>query len=291
MGAVVILGAIIAALALLAAAFACWPILRARNARLSLRLLLVGAVGLSVLAIGGGLYVAEGTPSLALRTLSWPADLPSLVAALARRSREQSFNAMGWTLLGRGYLTLGDAGDAAAAFRRAVQSVPAQARPGLYSALGEALTVSASGTVTPEAEAAFRAAVAGNPKDFAARFYLGLAHAARGDSAGALGYWQGLLKDAPAGAPWRGMLLDRIAALRAQEGAAPDIPAMVARLAARLKANPNDVEGWKRLVRAYAVLGDQEKARAALNEARTALRDDARALAVLDAEAATLKLE
>ena len=65
MGPVVILGAIFGALALLAALFACWPILRARGTRLSIRLFLLGAAGLSVFAVGGGLYVAEGTPSLA----------------------------------------------------------------------------------------------------------------------------------------------------------------------------------------------------------------------------------
>jgi cytochrome c-type biogenesis protein CcmH len=291
MGSVVTLGAIFGALALLAALFASWPILRARDTRLPARLLLLGAAALSVLAVGGGLYVAEGTPSLALRSLSPPTNIPALIAALARRSREKSFNATGWMLLGRGYLSLGDAGDAAAAFRRAVETAPRDARPGLLSAYGEALTLAASGAVTPEAEAAFRAAVAGNPKDFAGRYYLGLAYAARGDRATALRYWQALLADAPAGAPWRGPLLDRIAALRAQTGTAPDISAMVAGLAARLTAHPADPDGWERLVRAYAVLGERDKAHAALSAARTALRGDARALAALEVEAVSLKLE
>jgi len=35
---------------------------------------------------------------------------------------------------------------------------------------------------------------------------------------------------------------------------------MVDRLAGKLKENPNDLEGWKRLARAYQVLGDSEKA-------------------------------
>jgi cytochrome c-type biogenesis protein CcmH len=288
---VVVLCLVFGSLVLLAAYFAGMPILRAHAVRLPVRLLVLGAALFSVLGIGGGLYLAEGTPSLALRSLSPPADVPSLIAALARRAREKSFNATGWTLLGRGYLSLGDAVDAAAAFRRAVQMAPLQARPGLLSAYGEALTLAASGTVTSEAEAAFRGALAGDPKDFAARYYLGLAAAARGDNAAALRFWQGLIADAPTGAPWRGPLLDRIAALRAQSGMAPDISQMVAGLAARLKVSPDDADGWQRLVRAYAVLGDRPKSLAALADARLALRTNAAALSALHAEAVSLKLE
>ena len=39
------------------------------------------------------------------------------------------------------------------------------------------------------------------------------------------------------------------------------IRGMVARLAGRLHDNGADVEGWLRLVRAYAVLGDRDKAK------------------------------
>jgi cytochrome c-type biogenesis protein CcmH len=46
---------------------------------------------------------------------------------------------------------------------------------------------------------------------------------------------------------------------------------MVDRLAERLKQDGSDVESWLRLVRAYAVLGEREKARAAAADARRAL--------------------
>jgi cytochrome c-type biogenesis protein CcmH len=46
---------------------------------------------------------------------------------------------------------------------------------------------------------------------------------------------------------------------------------MVDRLAERLKQDGSDVEGWLRLVRAYAVLGERDKARAAAADARRAL--------------------
>jgi cytochrome c-type biogenesis protein CcmH len=285
------LAAIFSVLVLLAAFFVVFPVLRAKSQATTLRLVVGGTGVVAVLAIGVGLYVMEGSPSLALRALSAPKDVPSLIAALSQRAREKPFDARGWALLGRGYMSLRDPGDAAAAFRRAIQIAPPDAKPDLLSAFGEAQTVAASGTVTDEAAAAFHAALDLQPKDPAARYYLGLASAQRGDKKGALGFWKPLLDESPPDAPWRSMLLNRVAMLEGQSGQVPDIAAMVAGLAARLKTSPNDPEGWQRLVRAYTVLGEPDKAHAALLDARTALRGNAAALAALQQEAASLKLE
>ena len=54
------------------------------------------------------------------------------------------------------------------------------------------------------------------------------------------------------------------------------IRGMVDRLAARLQQNGDDVEGWLRLVRAYVVMGDLDKARSALSDARQAVKDTER---------------
>ena len=168
---------------------------------------------------------------------------------------------------------------------------PEAERPQLYSAYGEALTLAAGGAVNAAAEDAFARALRGDPKDFAARYYLGLAYASRRDTAHALSLWRGLLADAPPNAPWRGDLVDRMALLSRRGGAAPDVGAMVASLAARLQTRPNDAEGWQRLIRAYAMLGDTTKARQALDRARTALGKDSAASARLALEARQLKLE
>ena len=45
------------------------------------------------------------------------------------------------------------------------------------------------------------------------------------------------------------------------------IRGMVAQLAARMEKDPNDVAGWQRLAHAYNVLGEKEKARAAIDHA------------------------
>ena len=60
------------------------------------------------------------------------------------------------------------------------------------------------------------------------------------------------------------------------------ITSMVARLDERLKENPRDVEGWRRLIRSYVVLGKTD-------EARDALSRGIAALGATSPEAATLQ--
>lgn len=65
------------------------------------------------------------------------------------------------------------------------------------------------------------------------------------------------------------------------------IKSMVARLAARLEANPDDPEGWQRLARSYTVLGDFPKAREAIDHAvRLRPSDPAVRLALADVQKA-----
>ncbi len=283
---------IFAAIALAAAAFVAWPIIARRGG--NGRLVLGAAAILFVLGIGGGLYILLGQPALAVRTLegSNARDLNALIARLARVVRARPDDPRGWALLGQAYLTAHDPNDAAKAFAQAIQTFGAQgnAPPFLYSAHGEALTQAAGGAVTPEAEAAFTRALAADPKDQASRYFLGLASAARGNTALALRYWNSLIADVPVSSPLHADLVDRIAGLSARSGQAPDIAAMVAGLADRLKAKPDDPAGWQRLIRAYAVLGDKDKARAALADARKAMAGRTGELAALEAEAKSLNL-
>jgi cytochrome c-type biogenesis protein CcmH len=60
------------------------------------------------------------------------------------------------------------------------------------------------------------------------------------------------------------------------------IEGTVERLSERLHRDGADVEGWLRLVRSYMVLGQPDKARAAVADARRALAGDATKLQRLD---------
>jgi cytochrome c-type biogenesis protein CcmH len=282
--------------ALVAAAFVVGPVLAQRSLRG--RYVLAAAGVLLVLGIGGGLYVTLGQPGLALRTLKGSNDhsTNALIGRLAAAVKAHPADPRGWALLGQYYSTAKDPPDAANAFARAIEAAGAQGQryAFLYSAYGEATAQASAGAVTPDSEAAFQQALALDPKDMAARYYLGLAEAARGNGAQAIAYWSNLLADAPANSALHAELVDRIAALTARgaggAGGPPNIAAMVAGLAARLQGNPDDPAGWQRLIRAYAVLGDKPRALAALADARKAAEGDGAQLSALDAEARALGL-
>ena len=65
------------------------------------------------------------------------------------------------------------------------------------------------------------------------------------------------------------------------------VEGMVASLAAKLEAEPDDPEGWVRLVRSYAVLGDTAKRDATLTEAKARYAGKADVLKALDLAAKT----
>lgn len=268
--------------ALAAAAFAVWPVLGATRGRA--RLLLASAIAVFVIGVGAGTYLVIGRPALAMQE--------NPAAAAIRHLHAAPDDLDGWKRLGDVYLKAGADEEAAKAYLRAIQVARAsgRSRAGLYSDYGAAL-VGLSPGVPPEAENAFRFALALNPRDPVALYFMGFAAAAQGRAAEAAALWQTLLDESPANAPYRKALAQRIAALRPAGNAAPDIDAMVARLAARLKVQPDDGEGWQRLVRSYAVLRDQAKAQAALADARAAMAKDPEALKALAAEARELGLE
>lgn len=279
--------------ALGAAAFAAWPAWRVEAGGTAARLALTGAVTLFVLAAGGAAYLTLGRPELAERSLTktQDRDYAGLVATLAHDIRKRPNDVTGWIMLANGYEKLRDPDDSAKAYARAIQVAGKSAPAGLYSLYGQSLMMAAGGEVAPEAAAAFERAIAIDPHDIAARFYLGLLHAQKRENDQALAIWRSLLRDAPKDAPWRGEVINRIAMLSAGNGVAPNVEAMVSDLAARLKTDPNDPEGWQTLIRAYAVLGRTDKASAALKDARTVLAKDADAMAKLDVEAKALKLD
>ena len=158
----------------------------------------------------------------------------------------------------------------------------------------------AGGVVTAEAKAEFERAIALNADAVKANFFLGLAAEQDGRGAEAASIWRTMLAKAPPNAPWRPLLQtalarvggagapapsdDAVAAAKEMSGTDRDamIRGMVERLATRLQQNGSDVDGWLRLVRAYIVMGDRDKARGALTEARQAVANDAERLRQLN---------
>jgi cytochrome c-type biogenesis protein CcmH len=190
--------------------------------------------------------------------------------------------------------------EAIQAVRQALALAPS--RPDLWELLGVAELVKA-GDLSPEAVDAFRHEVALAPGAAIARYYLAQAKIEAGDVAGGLADWKALEPTFEPGDPRRAMLDRQIAEVSAtgRLGAAPappteagqvvnsaQIQGMVDGLAARLAAQPDDPEGWVRLVRAYSVLGETDRRDAALAEARKRYAGHADVLSALDAAAKAL---
>jgi cytochrome c-type biogenesis protein CcmH len=259
-------------------------------------------VALVLLPFGAAtLYLALGSPllpdrPLAPRLAAARADqsIDTLIAKVETHLESNPDDGRGLEVIAPVYIRLGRFDDAVRARRNALRLNGSSAER--EAAFGEALVFAANGIVTAEAKAAFERAVALDANGVQARYFLGLAAEQDGDRTQAAATWRALIEAAPPDAPWLDLL--RRALARLDRAAAPDDPGagselapeqrqvmiqgMVERLSERLHRDGGDVEGWLRLVRSYMVLGQPDKARAAVVDARRALAGDTGKLRRLD---------
>lgn len=233
-------------------------------------LVLLAAAVVPALALGLYLHLgASGTPDqgYATRLAAWQkSDLttlrpPEIAAVLRQAVVDRPNEAEGYRLLGLAEDASQNPIAALQALRRAAKLAPERAD--IWRMLGQAAFSVAGGKVDGEAQAAFARVLALEPGDPAARFFVAQAKAEAGRTAEAAGDLRALLADMPPGGEGRAEVQSRLAGL---EGKAAPVTAdpqqlamirgMVDSLAAKLKADPDNAEGWVRLVRAYAVLGD-----------------------------------
>jgi len=236
-------------------------------------------------AVALGLYLTLGAPGMGdqpylARLDRWRgADLSTLtapeIAAVLRDATTQRPNeAEGFRLLGLAEGASQNPVAAVRALRRA--AVLAPQRADIWQMLGEAEVFEAQGKVDADAQAAFGRLLALDPGNATGRYFLAEAKADAGRTAEAKADLQSLLADLPpADAERRAAVEAAIAKLDGKAAPVTGDPqqlamiqGMVASLAAKLDANPDDPEGWVKLVRAYAVLGDTAKRDAAYASAR-----------------------
>jgi cytochrome c-type biogenesis protein CcmH len=172
------------------------------------------------------------------------------------------------------------------ALRKAAELAPQ--RPEIWQMLGEAEIVAAGGKVDGNAETAFLRLQALQPGNPSARYFLAQAKADAGRKAEAVADLKALLAALPADDQRRGAVEASIAQVEGTPAPVQNpeqlamIQGMVEGLAARLKSNPDDPEGWVRLVRAYAVLGDTQKRDDAYASARARYADRPQVVQQLD---------
>jgi cytochrome c-type biogenesis protein CcmH len=292
---------------LIGAADAAADVKPAQGASLLRRRRVTAVAALLLIPVGAtALYMLIGSPQLpgeplAGRLAAAHANSPvaGLVARVEQHLERHPDDARGYEVLAPVYLRIGRFADAVAARRKAIALAGETAER--QADLGEALTAAANGIVTAEAKTAFERALVLDADEYKARFFIGVAAQQDGKSDEATAIWRAMLAKAPAGASWTETVRQALATIGAKAPPAPapsatapgpsasDVAAaaqmsekdrgemvrgMVARLASRLKENGGDFEGWQRLMRAYMVLGERDKAQTAAADARKALAGD-----------------
>jgi cytochrome c-type biogenesis protein CcmH len=238
-------------------------------------------------------------------------DFAALVAKMEAHIAAHPDDGRALELMAPVYLRMGRYDDAVNARRKAIALLGET--PERLVKYAEALTYANDGAMPPEAVTQLRRALELDPKNVGARYYLGLASAQQGEKEKARALWTALLPDLPEGSRPRQEVVERLAMLDAPadapaapagnagesagqgegKGAAPApdataavaaapadeqqkmIRAMVDRLAQRLNKQGGGSDEWLRLIRAYKVLNEQDKAQGAYDEARKALSGDA----------------
>lgn len=245
------------------------------------------------------IYGALGSPDMKSLPVAVRQALPAsqagpeeLVARMERHLAANPGDGSGWELLAPIYQRLGRPEDAVKAWANTLRLQGET--PARLAGYGEALVASTNGVVESFARELFERAVKAEPSAAMPRFYLAVARAQDGDVDGARKDFEALLANAPADAPWRGAVEARIAGLGKQAlakdivAAAPEaqnaaIAGMVDGLAAKLKLNPDSPEGWRMLVRSYAMLGRNADAATALAQGVRVLAAKPDAVAELEA--------
>lgn len=259
---------------------------------------------LTVPAVSLGLYYNFGSPTLLdaplaqrMAEITDNNNFEAMVAQVEKRLNEKPDDGLGWATIAPVYADLGRYEDAVKAFQNAIthQGETADLRAGL----GEARLALANGVVTAEARVDFDRAIELDPKNQRALYYRAVSIEQDGKKDEAILAYRDLLALLDANSNAAALVKKRMAdleAMPAQEGLAMDgdqaamIRGMVERLDQRLTSDGSDFEGWARLMRAYQVLGDLEKAKGAVERAKQALQGNAEALRKIEQSASELGL-
>jgi cytochrome c-type biogenesis protein CcmH len=238
----------------------------------------------------------------------------TLVERLRETVAERPNDQQGLRFLVRSEAALGNMEAARKAQAQLIEVKGDEATADDYATLAELMINATSGYVSRDAEAALREALDRNPRAPTARFYLGLYMTQIDRPDAAFRLWRDLLEESTPDAPWVPPIRAGIEELAARAGERYELPppegapgptagdieaaqdmdpearqqmirGMVAELANRLAQEGGTAEEWARLINAYGVLGETDRARRIWTEAQAVFADFPRRLATVRAAA------
>ena len=162
------------------------------------------------------LYLIYGSPRLPdqplIARLQDPAsdkNLEVLVARVEARLREHPEEGEGWEVIAPVYMGWRRYADAAEAYRQSIRLLGES--PKRLASYGQALVLANNGVVTEDARKALERALVLDPKLIEPRLVLIIAKEQDGQLAAAIEDWRAMLASAPADAPWRKLVEQRLA--------------------------------------------------------------------------------
>ncbi len=172
----------------------------ARIALVLAALIALGAIAIAALRTGkdGESPAPEAAPAAAAE--GQVPEVGAMIGDLEKKMTQNPADPRGWFLLGQAYYHVGRYPDSVKAYSKAAAIDPNNSI--LWSALGEVQVLSGTGGVTPDAEASFRKALAIDPKDHRARYFMAVRKDRAGDHKGAVDDLIAILNDSPPDAPW-----------------------------------------------------------------------------------------
>lgn len=237
-------------------------------------------------------------------------DFAALMEQLRATVAERPNDLRGYELLTRNEAIMTNFKAAYVAQQRVIELKGDAASSFDYVQLADLMIRAAQLYVSPKAETALRKALEMDPENGFARYYLGLMLSQNGRPDMTFRIWRDLLEKGPEAAPWIAPIRARIDDLawfagvtysapspslngpsaeeiEAAEDLSPEdrramIESMVSGLAERLGTQGGTPDEWARLIGAYGVLGQTDRAQAIWNEAKTVFAEKLDALATIE---------
>lgn len=244
----------------------------------------------------------EAMPPVVAENVNGEPSIEELLAVAEKRLSTNPDDSNGWKVVAPVYMRMGRFDDAINAYENVLR-VEGDS-PEFLLKLADAHIEKNQGQVNDKAQNLVSRVLAIDEENAIAKFYTGIIALQSDKPDETLLIWQAMLDEAKGDEEWVPIIQGRIAELKSLENT-PLLPAvdeatleaaegmsaedrlemigqMVSNLSEKLQENPNDKQGWQRLIRSYMVLNRKEDAQTALVNARKQFADDTSFIQVLE---------